>query len=155
MSHILVAVGAIVQDKDRILLVKHKKERGGYWQGKWICPGGELEFGEEIKREVREETNLEVELITPLVPFDRIVKTNEPKGLQNRNKSVAPSTFAAKPQTSLHVIYIDYIARLAGGELKAGSDIGEALWVEKGNIPKIWRELHEDTQRLLKIAGVV
>ena len=139
MSRILVAVGAIVQDKDRILLVKHKKERGGYWQGKWICPGGELELGEEIKegikREVKEETNLEVELITPLVPFARIVKTNE--------------------ETSLHVIYIDYIARLAGGELKAGSDIGEALWVEKGNIPKIWRELHEDTQRLLKIAGIV
>jgi len=158
-SWILVAVGAIVQDKDRVLLVKHKKERGGYWQGKWICPGGKLELGEQIeqgiKREVKEETNLEVELIMPLVPFDRIVKPNEPKGLKNRNKSVAPSTFAAKPQTGLHVIYIDYIARLAGGELKAGSDIGEALWVEKGNIPKIWQELHEDTQRLLKIAGIV
>lgn len=140
LSYVLVAVGAVIlDDNDKILLVKHKKERGGYWQGKWICPGGALELGEEIKegikREVREETNLEIELVRPLIPFDRIVKTNE--------------------ETSLHVIYIDYVAKLLGGELNVASDVGEALWVEKTNIPQIWQELHEDTQRLLKIAGVV
>ena len=139
MLNILVAVGAVIEDDEgRILLVKHKQERGGYWQGKWICPGGELEFGGEIeegiKREVKEETNLEVELVTPLVPFDRIVKVDG--------------------KTSLHVIYIDYVARLLGGELKVGSDAGEALWVDKKNISKMWQELHEDTQRLLKIAGI-
>jgi len=138
-EQILVAVGAVIEDdRGRILLVKHKKERGGYWQGKWICPGGELEFGEEIKegikREVKEETNLKIELVRPLVPFDRIVKSDK--------------------ETSLHVIYIDYIAKLIGGELKVYSDVGEALWVEKKDIPKIWQELHEDTQRLLKIAGI-
>jgi 8-oxo-dGTP diphosphatase len=138
-EQILVAVGAIIEDdRDRILLVKHKKERGGYWQGKWICPGGALEFGEEIqegiKREVKEETNLEIDLVRPLVPFDRIVKLDE--------------------RTGLHVIYIDYIAKMLGGELKVSSDVGEALWVEKRNIPKMWQELHEDTQRLLKIAGI-
>ena len=136
-QHILVAVGAVIQDdQGRILLVKHKKERGGYWQGKWICPGGELEYGEEIKkgikREVREETNLEIELVKPLVPFERIAKTNE--------------------NTSLHVIYIDYLARLLSGDLKVDSDVGEALWVEKENISEIWQELHPDTQRLLQIA---
>ena len=138
-EHILVAVGAVVEDdKDRILLVKHTKERGGYWQGKWICPGGKLEFGEEIgegiKREVKEETSLEVELVTPLLPFDRIVKLDG--------------------ETSLHVIYIDYVAKLLGGELETGSDVGEALWVEKKSISKMWPELHEDTRRLLKIAGI-
>jgi len=118
--------------------VKHKKERGGYWQGKWICPGGGLEPGEEIeqgvRREIKEETNLEIELLTPLIPFDRIVKINE--------------------ETSFHVIYIDYMARLVGGELKVDSDVGEALWIEKENIPKIWQELHPDTQRLLEVAGM-
>ena len=139
MPNMLVAVGAVIEDDEgRILLVKHKQERGGYWQGKWICPGGELEVGEEIKegikREVKEETNLEVELVTPLVPFDRIVKVDG--------------------KTSLHVIYIDYVARLVGGELKLGSDVGEALWVDEKSISKMWQELHEDTQRLLKIAGI-
>jgi 8-oxo-dGTP diphosphatase len=138
-EHILVAVEAVVEDdRDRILLVKHTKERGGYWQGKWICPGGKLEFGEEIregiKREVQEETNLEVELVTPLLPFDRIVKLDG--------------------ETGLHVIYIDYVAKLLGGELEIGRDVGEALWVEKKSISKMWPELHEDTRRLLKIAGI-
>ena len=138
-QHILVAVGAVIEDdRGRILLVKHKKERGGYWQGRWICPGGELEFGEDIeegiKRETKEETNLEVELVTPLVPFDRIVRIDG--------------------RTGLHVIYIDYVASLVGGELKVGSDVGEALWVEKKSVSTIWQELHEDTRRLLKIAGI-
>jgi len=139
-ERILVAVGAVILDDiGRILLVKHKKERGGYWQGKWICPGGGLEPGETIaqgiKREVLEETNLKIELTTPLVPFERIVKSND--------------------KTSLHVIYIDYLARLLGGELRVDSDVGEALWVEKANIANIWHELHEDTQKLLKLAGIV
>jgi 8-oxo-dGTP diphosphatase len=138
-QHILVAVGAVIEDdRGRILLVKHRRERGGYWQGMWICPGGKLEFGghikEGIKREVKEETNLDVELVTPLLPCDRIVKLDG--------------------KTGLHVIYIDYVARLLGGELEVGSDVGEALWVEKKSISKMWQELHEDTQRLLKIAGI-
>ena len=58
---IMIGVGAVIEDgAGKILLVKHIPERGGFWQGKWICPGGALEFGETIeegiKREVREET---------------------------------------------------------------------------------------------------
>ena len=137
---ITVGVGAVIKDKaDRILLVKHIPERGGFWQGKWICPGGELELGETIeegiKRVVSEETQLEIELVRPLHPFDRIVRSDD--------------------NVSLHVIYIDYLARLTGGELKPASDVGEAVWVEKERIPRIWDELHEDTRELLRIAEVV
>ena len=136
---IVAAVGAVIEDETgRILLVRHKPERGGFWQGKWICPGGKLELGETIKegikREVREETRLEIELVKPLHPFDRIVRSGD--------------------GVSLHVIYIDYLAKLVGGELKAGSDVGEAIWVEKKQIPLMWEELHEDTKKLLQIAGV-
>jgi len=135
-----VAVGAVIEDgQGRVLLVKHVKERGGFWQGKWICPGGELGFGETIEegimREVREETNLEIELTVPLVPFERIVKEGG--------------------QTTLHVVYIDYLARLTGGELKPASDVGQAVWVRKEDLPGMWDELHEDTRRLLKIANIV
>jgi len=137
---ITIGVGAVIEDKaGRILLVKHIPERGGFWQGKWICPGGELELGETIeegiKREVREETQLEIELVSPLHPFDRIVRSND--------------------RVSLHVIYIDYLARVTGGELKLGSDVGEAIWVEKERIPQIWEELHDDTKKLLQIAKIV
>jgi len=136
----MVAVGAVIEDGEgRILLVKHVAERGGFWQGKWICPGGELELGETIEegilREVREETNLEVRLTTPLAPFDRIVKEGG--------------------ETRLHVIYIDYLAELVGGELKAASDVGEAIWVRKEELSEVWSELHEDTKKLLRIANIV
>ena len=137
---IVIGVGAVIEDgAGRILLVKHIPERGGFWQGRWICPGGELELGETIeegiKREVREETQLEIDLITPLCPFERIVKSDD--------------------KVSLHVVYIDYLARVAGGELKPASDIGEAIWVEKERIHQIWDELHDDTKRLLQIANIV
>jgi len=137
---IMIGVGAVIDDgTGRILLVKHVPSRGGFWQGKWICPGGELELGETIeegiKREVREETHLEIDLVAPLHPFDRIVTSND-------------SIF-------LHVIYIDYLARVTGGELKVASDIGEAMWVEKEHLLQIWDELHDDTKRLLQIAGIV
>ena len=139
-EQIMIGVGAVIEDREgRILLVKHRPERGGFWQGKWICPGGKLEYGETIeegiKREVSEETQLEIELVAPLPPFDRIV--------------------GADDEVSLHVIYIDYLARVTGGELKEGSDVGEARWVEKREIPRIWEELHKDTRRLLRIAGIV
>ena len=140
ISQILVAVGAVIEDdKGRILLVKHKPERGGFWQGKWICPGGELELGEKIsegiKREVKEETNLDIALKKPLVPFERIVSSTE--------------------GTSLHVIYIDYVADLVEGDVKVGSDVGEALWIEKQDIGQIWEDIHDDTKKLLKLAGMV
>jgi ADP-ribose pyrophosphatase len=140
MVEVMVAVGAVIEDGEgRILLVKHVEERGGFWKGKWICPGGKLELGETIEegivREVREETNLEIKLRVPLIPFDRVVKEGK--------------------ETNLHVIYIDYLAEVVGGELKPASDVGQAIWVPKEEVPAIWAELHDDTKRLLQIANIV
>jgi ADP-ribose pyrophosphatase YjhB (NUDIX family) len=81
-----------------------------------------------------EETNLEIDLEQPLPPFDTVVKRGE--GVE------------------LHVVYIDYLARRRGGELKAASDVGEARWVPVADLPAIWGDLHQDTQRLLDIAGL-
>ena len=137
IGKIMVAVGAVIEDDEgRILLVRHVPERKGYWQGKWICPGGRLEVGESIEkgiaREIKEETNLKIRLTTLLPPLERIVKS--------------------EGKTILHVIYIDFLARLVGGEFRPGSDVGEGIWVSKEDLPKIWDELHEDTQRLLTVA---
>src|SRR2546428_3555902 len=77
---IMLAVGAVVLDEtNRVLLVKHvEAKRGGFWFGKWICPGGKLQHGESLeegtKREVLEETGLEIELTGKPEMLDRIVK---------------------------------------------------------------------------------
>jgi len=139
MDEIIVAVGAvIVNEAGRVLLVKHVPERNGFWQGKWICPGGKLELGESMEqgvaREIMEETNLQIRLITPLTPFERIVKSDG--------------------KTTLHVIYIDFLAQLVSGEFRPGSDVGEGIWVSREDLPKIWDELHQDTQKLLNLAEV-
>lgn len=139
MDEIMVAVGAvIVNEAGRVLLVKHVAERNGFWQGKWICPGGKLELGESMEqgvaREIMEETNLQIHLITPLTPFERIVKSDG--------------------KTTLHVIYIDFLAQLVSGEFRPGSDVGEGIWVSREDLPKIWDELHQDTQKLLNLAEV-
>jgi len=140
LSEIILAVGAVIEDKDgRILLVKHRTERKGYWQGKWICPGGRLELGETLeegaRREVKEETGLDVELGIQIPAFERIVREGA--------------------KVALHVVYIDFIARVAGGEFAPASDVGEGRWVTRSEMRGMWGELHEDTQRLMKLAGVV
>jgi 8-oxo-dGTP diphosphatase len=137
---IIVAVGAVIlDDADRVLLVKHVPGRKSFWQGKWICPGGRLQVGEGIEagilREIWEETRLHIRLNRPLVPFERILH--------------------GESGVRLHVIYIDYLAEKIGGELQPADDVGEAVWVPRLQLPMLGEELHVDTRRLLEIAQVM
>lgn len=135
---VILAVGAIIRDAaGRLLLVRHKPERGGFWQGKWICPGGKLEPGETLAegvlREVAEETHLEIKLERALPTFDTI--------------------FREAGKAVLHVVYVDFLADLVSGDLKPDDDIGEAEWWDQKTLASRWDELHSDTKRLLTIAG--
>lgn len=60
MPNILVSAKAIIQKDSKILLVKQTRPGRYYWD----LPGGKLEYGERleetVKREVKEETGLEV-----------------------------------------------------------------------------------------------
>ena len=59
----IVGVGAVVVDRNRVLLVQRGREP---LKGKWSLPGGMLELGESladgVAREVQEETGLNVEV---------------------------------------------------------------------------------------------
>ncbi|MFP4547904.1 MAG: nucleotide triphosphate diphosphatase NUDT15 [Fidelibacterota bacterium] len=59
-----IGVGVIVNHNGKILLGKRMNAHG---EGSWSFPGGHLEFGESwadcARREVREETNLEIKNI--------------------------------------------------------------------------------------------
>ena len=139
-DRIVVSVGAVVEDGDgRVLLVKHVPERRGFWQGRWIFPGGKLQVGESvaagIRREVREETNLDVEVTTPLPVVERIVKDGD--------------------RIPLHVLYITYMARRISGKLRPASDVGQARWVTRDELRELWFELHEDTRPIARNAGLL
>lgn len=144
--YIDIGVGALVFDNGgRFLLVRHKKERGGFWQGRWILPGGMLKVGEEldsgIMREVMEETGLTIRLDpgTPVVT-ERIVE--EEGGL------------------SLHVVYVVRKGFVTGGELWPESDVGEAIWIKDetegtGGLDEVKDKLHADTVEILKRFGLM
>jgi len=138
---IVPAVGALIlDDEGRVLLVKHIPQKGGFWAGKYIAPGGRLEVGEEleegVRREVREETGLEIDIIRWLPPSERIVRG--PDG-----------------SVWLHVIYLDVLARSRGGRFRPGSDVGEGRWFTRQELAEALPQLHEDTVHLLSQAGLL
>ena len=99
-----------------ILLVERGKEP---LKGFWSLPGGLLEVGEKladgIRREVREETGLEVEPLTVFEIFERIMPDAE-----------------GRPE--YHYVLIDYVCRVSSGTLQAASDVSAVTWVSRGNL---------------------
>lgn len=106
-------MGALIIDSDRILLVERGRQP---LQGWWSLPGGVLEVGERIefalRREVREETGLEVEVHCLLELFERIMPDAE-----------------GKPE--YHYVLADYVCTPAGGQLLAADDASKAEWVRE------------------------
>jgi 8-oxo-dGTP diphosphatase len=108
----LVGVGAVVAHEGRILLVRRGTEPA---RGQWSLPGGLVEVGESltsaVAREVLEETGLVVEPLELIELLDRIYHEGE--------------------RVRYHYVIADYLCRVTGGELCAGSDAAEVRWVEK------------------------
>ena len=106
----LVGVGAIIIRGSRILLIKRASEPN---KGMWSVPGGLVRAGEKLeealKREVKEETGLEIEVGDLGFVSEEIIRQD---GLK------------------YHYVIIDFFANIKGGELKAGSDAEDAKWVE-------------------------
>ncbi len=71
---IRVRVGVVIPQEDKILLVRHVKDERQYW----LLPGGGIKFGETIeecaKREVKEETNMDIKIIRLLFVSESISK---------------------------------------------------------------------------------
>lgn len=112
----MVAVGAVVIEQGRVLLVKRGREP---MKGKWSLPGGKLELGElladGVAREVQEETGLIVEATELIELIDRVYKENGPEG----------------ERVKFHYVIADYLCRVVGGTLKAASDADAVRWAER------------------------
>jgi 8-oxo-dGTP diphosphatase len=131
----IVGVGAVVTNADgEVLLIRRGKPP---LHREWSIPGGKVEAGETLHqalaREVREETGLEITIGELIDAVDAII----------RDETGAPTH---------HYVLIDYAARAVGGELRAGSDAAEAVWVPLGAIGQypMWSEtrrvIHEAAQ---------
>ena len=114
-----MGVDAIILKRDRILMAQRGKEPLKGW---WSLPGGALETGERladgVRREVREETGLEVRPLGILEVFERIMRD-------------------ARGAPEYHYVLIDYVCRITGGALEPGDDVCAVEWVKRGDLPKL------------------
>ncbi len=104
---VALTVDAVVTDPGRgVLLVRRRRPP---FQGAWALPGGFVEpresCPEACRREVREETGLEVDIVALLGVYSR--PGRDPRG----------------PTVS-----VAYLCRPAGGRLRHGDDAAEAAW---------------------------
>jgi mutator protein MutT len=115
----LIGVGALIFRRGRILMAQRGKQP---LKGAWSLPGGALEIGESldaaVRREVREETGLEVKPVKVFEIFERIIRD-------------------ARGAVEYHYVLIDYICRAIGGDLRAGDDVCRVEWVRERDLAEL------------------
>jgi ADP-ribose pyrophosphatase YjhB (NUDIX family) len=115
----LIGVGALIQRGDEFVVVKRENEPA---KGLWSIPGGLLELGERVydgvKREVMEETGLDVDIDRLLDVIDNIVYDDDGK-------------------ICYHYVLIDYLCSSSHGDLKAATDVKEAQWIKLKDVNRL------------------
>jgi 8-oxo-dGTP diphosphatase len=109
----IVGVGGVVIHNERALLIR----RGSApLEGEWSIPGGMLEVGETIldgvKRELLEETAIEVKVLDLIEVFERVTRDEAGK-------------------LKYHFVILDYLCEAVRGEAQAGSDVTDVAWARE------------------------
>lgn len=106
----IIGVGGVVISDGRVLLVRRA---GPPLQGQWSIPGGILEVGETliegVRRELAEETGIDVGVRTLIEVFERIDRD-------------------APGNAQYHFVVLDYLCEVVRGIARAGSDVTEVAW---------------------------
>ena len=112
----MVGVGAVVVRDGRALIVKRAHEPR---KGEWSLPGGLLELGESLqdaaRREIKEETNLDVVVGPMLETFDRVHRDDAGR-------------------IRYHFVIVDFVCWSDEGDAMAGSDADAVAWVTSDQI---------------------
>lgn len=122
----IVGVGAVVLDAGRVLRVPPRVllVRRGHapMKGEWSVPGGALEVGETlaegVKREVLEETGLEVEPLAMVDVLDRIARDEVGR-------------------VQFHYVLVDFLCRVTGGSEACASDAVGLRWAAMDELDEV------------------
>ncbi len=135
-SRPIVGIGVVVLKRDAVLLIQRGKPPN---MGSWSLPGGAQELGETCeaaaRRELEEETGLEVGELTLAACFDSI-----------RHDEAG--------QIHYHYTIIDYAARWEHGDPRPGGDVTRARFValnglEEYNLTDAAQDVIRTARRLL------
>jgi 8-oxo-dGTP diphosphatase len=114
----LVGVGGVVIADGRALLIRR---RSPPLEGEWSIPGGMLEVGETIeegvRRELAEETGLEVRVLDFIEVFERIFPDQDGR-------------------TKYHFVILDYLCAVESGEARAASDVSDVAWARADELAR-------------------
>ena len=109
-------VGVTGAPDSGVVLIKRRFEP---LAGQWSLPGGTLEVGETlaaaVARELLEETGLIVDVGPVIDVFDRIM-------------------LDAEQRVQFHFVLVDYLCRVVGGRLAAGSDAETVVIADPGKL---------------------
>jgi len=114
----VVGVGGVVISDGRALLIRRGSPP---MVGQWSIPGGMLEVGETltvgVRREIAEETGLEVRVLDLIEVFERVERD-------------------AEGRPKYHYVILDYLCEVTGGQLRAASDVTEVAWAAPDELAK-------------------
>ena len=115
-AHPVVGVGAVVVRDGRALIVRRGHEPR---KGQWSLPGGLVNLGESLadaaRREVKEETGLDVYPGPIIETFDRVHR--DPDG-----------------RIRYHFVIVDFVCESSGGVAVANSDAEAVAWTTAGEL---------------------
>lgn len=95
INNFMIKIVVIVMEKYRISVVDAviirngkiylQKRAMGIWKGTWVLPGGKVEIGEDLStavvREVKEETNMDAEIVAMIGIYDSPDRDPEQNGV--------------------------------------------------------------------------